>query len=168
MFSYQQYLFKIIISWINPCCKVSSNYSLSKTWSSNTTCLLPYLSVRITTSLLNITDVVYVNFIHEWRLRTTDFWETFHDNYIFNHTEFLPNICWKHFPNRKVISVRICIAFHILKTNLCYITPHWRFPKRGFYVLLRFESPVFVFYERNTNKSLDFLFRAVCVLNVNK
>ena len=47
----------------------------------------------------NVTYVVSVNFIHEWRdpqsksqLRMTDFQETFHDNLIYCHDFFARNV----------------------------------------------------------------------------
>ena len=46
--------------------------------------------------------------------------------------------------NHNVISVRIFIAFHMLKTNICYIMSHRPLTNRDFYVLLRFESAIFV------------------------
>ena len=39
-------------------------------------------------------------------------------------------------PNRSIISVSICIALHMLKTNVCHITFYRRLTKWIFYVLL--------------------------------
>ena len=47
---------------------------------------------------------------------------------------------WKRLPNCNVILVSICIALHMLKMNVCYITFHRRLTQRGFNILLRSES----------------------------
>ena len=61
---------------------------------------------------------------------------------------------WKHLTIRNVISVRIFIGFYMLKANVCYIAFQRGLTKLGFTVSLHSESPVFAWYERNTNKSL--------------
>ena len=57
--------------------------------------------VRITSLAFHTTDVVYVNFIYEWRdlqfnfdSERQIFWETFHGRFIL-YPEFLPEICWE-------------------------------------------------------------------------
>ena len=59
-------------------------------------------SVRIIVLVSHTTYVMCVNFKHKWRdlqfkveSERQIFWETFHGNFIFIYSEFLPEICWE-------------------------------------------------------------------------
>ena len=59
-------------------------------------------------------------------------------------------------PNRSIISVSICIALHMLKTNVCHITFYRRLTKWIFYVLLRLLWETFseIFLSESTLNSI--------------